>query len=173
MAVPQVTVRPGREVLLGAERGAAAAARLRRGTALDLLREDVRAEWEEDLERLAAGDAFPGVELFGAYLDERMPSLLDHLPDHAVVIDLEPDRQLADARELQDETLMLAQAESGDGELPRGFVPPMIPVDRLAEAARPGRSVLSAVAAELDGSVDLGWRELEPLVGRPRAVAAL
>src|SRR2546430_15339984 len=112
MAVPQVTVRPGREVLLGAERGAAAAARLRRGTALDLLREDVRAEWEEDLERLAAGDAFPGGELFGAYLGERVPSLLDHLPDHAVAIDLEPDRQRADARGGQAGTVMPAPAPS-------------------------------------------------------------
>jgi transcription-repair coupling factor (superfamily II helicase) len=173
MAVPQVTVRPGRELLLGPERGAAAVAALRAGTALEALRSDVRSEWEEDLERLATGAAFPGVELYGAYLDERLPSLLDHLPEDAVVVDLEPERQLADARELQDETLMLAAAEAGDGELPRGFVPPMVRLERLADLGRLGRSVLSATASEVDGSVDLGWRELEPLVGRPRAVAEL
>jgi transcription-repair coupling factor (superfamily II helicase) len=172
MAVPQVTVRPGRELLLGPERGAAAAAALRAAAALDSLRADVRADWEEDLERLAEGGAFPGVELYGAYLDDRLPSLLDHLPEHAVVVDLEPERQLADARELQDETLMLAGAESGDGELPRGFVPPMIRVERLADPGR-GRSVLTASASEVEGAEDLGWRELEPLVGRPRAVAEL
>src|SRR5207248_850951 len=48
MNVPQVTVRPGRELLLGPERGAAAVAALRSGAALDGLRADVRAEWEED-----------------------------------------------------------------------------------------------------------------------------
>ena len=32
-------------------------------------------------ERLVAGGAFPGVELYGAYLDQHLPSLLDHLPD--------------------------------------------------------------------------------------------
>ncbi len=173
MAVPQMTVRPGRELLLGPERGAAAAGALRSGAALENLRADVRAEWEEDLERLAAGEAFPGVELYGAYLDERRPSLLDHLPDGAVVVDLEPERQLADARELQAETVMLAQAEARDDELPRGFVAPLVAVDRLADLGRGGRSVLTASAADVEGSVDLGWRELEPLVGRPRAVAGL
>src|SRR5439155_11047096 len=49
MAAPQVTIRPGRELLIGPERGAAAAAALRAGTALDGLRSDVRSEWEEDL----------------------------------------------------------------------------------------------------------------------------
>jgi transcription-repair coupling factor (superfamily II helicase) len=173
MGVPQVTVRPGRELLLGPDRGAAAAAALRSRAELDGLRADVRADWEEDLERLAEGGAFPGVELYGAYLDERLPSLLDHLPEHTVVVDLEPERQLADARELQGETLMLAEAEAGDGELPRGFVPPLVRVERLADLRRPGRSLLTASAAEVDGATDLGWRELEPLVGRPRAVAEL
>jgi transcription-repair coupling factor (superfamily II helicase) len=174
MAVPQVTIRPGRELLLGPERGETAARRLREGAGLQGLREDVRAEWEGDLERLAAGGAFPGVELYGAYLDERLPSLLDHLPPDVVVVDLEPDRQLADARELQDETSMLAQAESGDGELPAGFVPPMVRVDRLSEAGAGSRtSTLTASAAEVEDAVDLGWHELEPLVGRPRAVADL
>ncbi|HSR26757.1 MAG TPA: transcription-repair coupling factor, partial [Candidatus Eisenbacteria bacterium] len=124
-------------------------------------------------DRLADGGVFPGVELYGAYLDDRLPSLLDHLPEHAVVVDLEPERQLADARELQDETLMLAEAEAGDGELPRGFVPPLVRVERLTDLRRPGRSLVTASAAEVDGAADLGWRELEPLVGRPRAVAEL
>ncbi|TMC06599.1 MAG: transcription-repair coupling factor [Chloroflexi bacterium] len=173
MAVPQVTIRPGRELLLGPERGVAAAAALRSGAALDGLRADVRAEWEEDLERLAAGGAFPGVELYGAYLDARLPSLLDHLPENAVVVDLEPERQVADARELQDETLMLSQAESRDGELPVGFVPPMVTIDRLVDLGRGGRSLLTASAAEVEDAADLGWRDLEPVVGRPRAVTEL
>ena len=172
MAVPQVTVRPGRELLLGPERGTAAVERLRSGAALDGLRADVRADWEEDLERLAAGGAFPGVELYGAYLDHRLPALVDHLPEAAVVIDLEPDHQLADAHELEAETLMLAQAESGDGELPRGFVPPLVPVERLTDPPA-GRWLLTGWVADVQDALDLGWRDLEPLVGRPRAVAEL
>jgi transcription-repair coupling factor (superfamily II helicase) len=171
MAVPQVTVRPGRELLLGAGRGRAAAARLRAGAALDGLRSDVRADWDEDLERLEVGAAFAGVELFGAYLDPELPSLLEHLPADAIVIDLEPERQLAEARELEQETLMLAEAEAGDGELPRGFVPPMVRVSRLADVG--GRLLIAVSTGEVDGAVDLGWRELDPLVSRPRAVAEL
>jgi transcription-repair coupling factor (superfamily II helicase) len=173
MAVPQVTIRPGRELLLGPERGAAAVAGLRAGAPLDALRADVRSEWEEDLEKLEGGAAFPGVELYGAYLDPRLPSLLDHLPDDVVVVDLEPERQLADAREHQDETVMLAEAESRDGELPAGFIAPMVRVDRITDLGGRGRSVLTASAAEVGASEDLGWRDVEPVVGRPRAVTEL
>jgi transcription-repair coupling factor (superfamily II helicase) len=171
MTIPLVTVRPGRELLLGPERGRAAASRLRAEAALEGLRGDVRAAWEEDLERLESGAAFPGVELFGAYLDSRLPSLLDHLPPDLLVVDLEPDRQLAEARELESETLMLAEAEAGDAELPRGFLAPMVPLERVAGLE--GWPVVSASASEVDGAVDLGWRDLEALVGRPRAISDL
>ena len=171
MAVPQVTVRPGRELLLGPARGREAAARLRAAGVLEGLREDVRSEWEEELERLEVGSAFGGVELFGAYLDPSLRSLLDHLPPDALILDLEPDRQLAEARELEQETLMLAEAESRDGELPRGFVPPMVPVDRLLAGAEAGWPRLLVSTGELEGSVDLGWHELDPVVGRAQALA--
>jgi transcription-repair coupling factor (superfamily II helicase) len=171
MTIPQVTVRPGRELLLGPERGRAAVNRLRAEARLEELRGDVRASWEEDLERLEAGASFPGIELFGAYLDGRLPSLLDHLPPDLLVVDLEPGRQLAEARELESETLMLAEAEAGDAELPGGFVPPMVPVERVAELR--GRPVITASVSEDDGAVDLGWRDLEALVARPRAVSDL
>jgi len=62
MAIPVASIRPGRELLLGPDRGAAAAARLRSSVDLEALRSDVRADWEEELERLASGAAFPGVE---------------------------------------------------------------------------------------------------------------
>ncbi len=188
MAVPQVTVRPGRELVIGLERGAEAAARLRAGAALDGLRADVRSEWEDDLERLASGASFPGVELYAAYLDPSLPSLFEHLPADLLVIDVEPGRQLAEARELERETLTLAAAEAGDGELPRGFVPPMVPVDRLvgvlAGAAPAGgaggaggagrRSVVEVTPAEVEGdAVDLGFADVEPLVARPDAAAGV
>ncbi|MDQ6771598.1 MAG: transcription-repair coupling factor, partial [Candidatus Dormibacteraeota bacterium] len=171
MAVPQVTIRPGRELLLGPDRGAAAAARLRAQGGMEALRADVRSEWEEELERLQGGDAFAGVELFGAYLDPGLPSLFDHVPEDAVVIDLEPGRQRAEALELEQETSMLAEAEARDFELPRGFVPPLVAPSRLVSLGR--RPALVAEAGEVDGGADLGWRELEPVVGRPAAVAAL
>src|SRR5213594_1643069 len=98
MAIPNASIRAGRELLLGPERGSAAVARLRAAVSLDSLRTDVRGDWEDELIRLEAGSAFPGVEFYSAYLDPERPSLLEHLPPEAVVLDFEADRQRADAR---------------------------------------------------------------------------
>ncbi|TMC70939.1 MAG: transcription-repair coupling factor [Chloroflexi bacterium] len=170
MAIPNASIRAGRELLLGPERGSAAVARLRAAVSLDSLRADVRGDWEDELIRLEAGSAFPGVEFYSAYLDPERPSLLEHLPPEAVVLDFEADRQRADARSLIEETEMLAAAESGGGELPRGFRLPIVPLDRFDSLAARHRMLVSA--GEVDGdALDLGWVEVEPYVGRPRVLA--
>ena len=168
MTIPRVTVRPGREVLLGPERGAAAVARLRQGAALAGLRSDVRADWEDELERLAAGTSFAGVEFFSAYLDPQLPSLFDHLPQDTLVIDIDAERQVADAEQLADEARELVVAEARDGELPAGFQPPMVPVARV----RPGDLARIEISSgELEGSIELGWEQPEPVVRRAGALA--
>ncbi len=170
MAVPEASIRTGRELLLGPDRGSAAVAGLRESVSLQGLRADVRSEWEDELVRLDSGAAFPGVEFYSAYLDPSRPSLLDHVPSGAAVLDFDPDRQLADAQSLINEAEMLAAAEAGGGELPRGFTLPMVGADRLDDFA--GRSRIQLRAGESNAAaLDLGWVELEPLVGRPRAVA--
>ena len=172
MAVPEASIRTGRELLLGPARGAAAVARLRESVSLESLRADVRSEWEDELARLESGSAFPGVEFYAAYLDPRRPSLLDHVPAGAAVLDFDPERQLSDARSVIEEAAMLAAAEAGGGELPRRFVLPVVGVDRLDDFG--GRSQLQLRAGEPAGeALDLGWAGLEPLVGRPRAAADL
>jgi transcription-repair coupling factor (superfamily II helicase) len=172
MAVPEVSIRTGRELLLGPARGAAAVARLRESVSLESLRADVRSDWEDELARLEAGGAFPGVEFYAGYLDPSRPSLLEHLPAGMVVLDFDPERQLADARSLIAEAEMLAAAESGGGELPRRFTLPIVGVDRLNDFA--GRPRLLLTAGEpAGGAIDLGWTEPETLVGRPRAAAGL
>jgi len=169
MAIPQVSIRTGRELLLGPARGAEAAARVRADVLLDGLRADVRGDWEDELVRLEAGSAFPGIEFFSSYLDPARPSLLDHLPKDIVIVDFEADRQRSDARSLVAETEMLAAAEAGGGELPRGFKLPIVTIDRLDDFA--GRHRLKLSAGEVDGeALDLGWVEMEPFVGRPRAL---
>ncbi|HEY8680018.1 MAG TPA: transcription-repair coupling factor [Candidatus Dormibacteraeota bacterium] len=170
MSVPRLTVRPGRELVLGPQRGARGVARIREAGGLEHLRGDVRAEWEDDLARLEAGSSFPGVEFYAAYLEPSLPTLFDHLPKDALVIDLEPERQLADIRELERETRTLTEAEAADHELPPGFRPPMVPGERLlaGEWER-----IRVTAGELEGGVDLGWRQPEPIVGRPTALNLL
>ena len=172
MAVPEASIRTGRELLLGPGRGAAAVARLREAISLESLRADVRSDWEDELARLESGGAFPGVEYYAGYLDPSRPSLLDHVPSGAAVLDFDPERQMADALSVIDEARMLAAAESGGGELPRGFTLPIVDADRVDDLA--GRSRLRLTAGEPAGkAVDLGWTESQPLVGRPRAVAEL
>jgi transcription-repair coupling factor (superfamily II helicase) len=169
MAIREASIRTGRELLLGPARGSAAVARLRGSVSLDSLRADVRSEWEDDLARLESGAAFPGLEFYSAYLDSSRPSLLDHIPADVGVLDFDPERQLADARSVIDEAEMLAAAEAGGGELPRSFTLPMVSLDRLVVS---GRSLIQLTSGEsTPEAVDLGWVELQPFVGRPRAVA--
>jgi transcription-repair coupling factor (superfamily II helicase) len=172
MAVPEVSIRTGRELLLGPARGAAAVARLRESVSLENLRADVRSDWEDELARLESGAAFPGIEFYSGYLDPTRPSLLEHLPADMAVLDFDPERQIADARSLIAEAEMLAAAESGGGELPRRFTLPIVGADRLNDfAARPR---LQLTAGEPAGpAIDLGWSEPETLVGRPRAAVDL
>ncbi|HKW71689.1 MAG TPA: transcription-repair coupling factor [Candidatus Dormibacteraeota bacterium] len=168
MPVPSVLIRTGRELLLGPARGAQAEQRLRDSVSLDSLRGDVRSEWEDELARLGAGAAFAGVEFYAAYLDPSRPSLLEHLPASAAVLDFEPSRQTADSQTLLDDTAMLAAAEAGGGELPPGFTLPTI--DALDDFSE--RSRVSFTSAEgLGDATDLGWFAGEPLVGQPRALA--
>ncbi len=168
MATEESIVRTGRELLIGPARGAAAVKLLRESVALDTLRGDVLSEWEDQLTRLGAGAAFAGVEFYAAYLDPSRPSLLDHVPEDALVLDFEPRRQLTDARTLLDETAMLAAAEAGGGELPRGFALPV--VDRFDDLGHRARLTVTSGEGEADAA-DLAWFEGEPLVGQSRALA--
>ena len=169
MAIKETTIRTGRELLIGPDRGAAAVERLHASVSLDGLRGDVRSVWEDELTRLGEGAAFAGIEYYAAYLDPSRPSLLDHVADDVAVIDIEPARQLADARTLLDETAMLAAAETGGAELPPKFVLPT--VDRLDDLGpRPRVSITASEGGA--GAVDLGWTEGEPLVGQARALAS-
>ena len=168
MAIDDATIRVGRELLVGTERGRAAADRVRESVSLGSLRGDVRSEWEEELTRLRSGAAFAGVEFYAAYLDPSRPSLLDHVPADALVVDFEPGRQSAEARSLLDEAEMLAAAEATGGELPRQFSLPVAEgIEDLGARAR----VTITTGEGAPEAIDLGWFEGEPLVGQPRALS--
>jgi transcription-repair coupling factor (superfamily II helicase) len=170
MAVPRVAITPGKELLIGEARGRAAVERLQAEGGVEGLRGDVQADWADDLRRLEIGSSFPGIEFYSAYLDPDLPSLFDHLPADVLVIDLAPERQLSEARETQEEAQMLLAAESENSEIPRGFRPPMVPLARLV--APPGDRLEIRGSEEGEG-LDLGFRELEALVGRPQALQEL
>ncbi|HEV2216065.1 MAG TPA: transcription-repair coupling factor [Candidatus Dormibacteraeota bacterium] len=172
MGLGRIVIRTGRELMIGPDRGAQAAQRVR--TELDILglRADVRAEWDDDLSRLESGVTFPGVEFYAAYLESGKPSLFDHVPEQVVMLDFEPERQLADARAISEDTAMLAAAEAENGELPAGFELPAVQLSRLGLEAT--RAAIEVTAGETYGDgLDLGWNDAEALVGRKRALAAV
>ena len=172
MALGRLLVRPGKELLIGPARGAAAVAAMRGALDLGSLRPDVAAEWEDDLSRLEAGASFPGIEFYAGFIEPGLPSLFDHLPPGCLVLDFEPQRQQADARSVAEETAMLAAAEAEGGELPKRFRLPAVPVARLEP--RDDNPVLRLTSGEgEEGALDLGWVDAEPLVGRPGALAAV
>ena len=172
MGLARLLVRPGKELLIGPTRGAAATSVIRRSLDLRELRPDVNAEWEDDLTRLAVGASFPGIEFYSAYIERSRPSLLDHLPTNVVILDFEPQRQLADVHSIEQETEMLAAAEAANGELPRGFELPTVSSARLSLDDRP--AVIEVTVGESsDDAIDLGWIDAEPVVGRQGALASV
>ena len=172
MGLGRLVVRPGKELLIGPARGATAVSTIRDTLDLKALRADVAAEWEDDLTRLEAGASFPGIEFYSAYIERGRPSLLDHLPADTVILDFEPQRQLADVRTIEDETDMLAAAEAANGELPKGFELPAVEAARMRLDDRLG--VLEVSVGESAGeAIDLGWVDAEPLVGRSGALATI
>jgi transcription-repair coupling factor (superfamily II helicase) len=110
------------------------------------------------------------VEFYSAYLDPSHPSLLDHLPADAVILDFEPDRQRNEARTMLEETDMLAAAEAGGGELPRGFSLSTVSVERLNDFGTRPQVRLTAGEGTSE-AIDLGWIEGEPLIGQSRSIS--
>ena len=114
-SVEFLALSPSREVPAPAPEALAAL----RAVNLDGLTEAARSQWERDLERLADGLAFDGLEFYAPYLCAH--AVLDYLPDAAVVVLDEPHAIASAAADLvrQAEELRLELVEHG--ELPAGF----------------------------------------------------
>jgi transcription-repair coupling factor (superfamily II helicase) len=117
----QVSIPPARELDL---RRATVEHALASVDALDLssCREEVRASWERDRDRLGEGAYGEGMDLFAPYLNRgESQSLLDHLPPDAVILiagDRERWRRAVDRYSTEAEGLHAQEEERG--ELPAG-----------------------------------------------------
>jgi transcription-repair coupling factor (superfamily II helicase) len=69
-----------------------------------------------------------------------------------------------------EETDMLAAAEAGGGELPRGFSLATVSVERLNDFGTRPRVRLTAGEGTSE-AIDLGWIEGEPLIGQSRSIS--
>ena len=111
-AVSDLTLSPSREVSLATESTLDAL----RAVDVDHLSESGRAQWERDLERLADGMTFEGLEFYAPFLGS--DSVLDYLSENGLVVVDEPSAVANAADEL------IKQAEDLRGELvERGELP--------------------------------------------------
>ena len=100
--IPSFRLSSPREVFLTAQSGAPVAEELRArlGEQTDRLRksheEETAAKLENritrDIERLEQGVYFPDLDLYAPLLYPQMPTLLDHLPAHSIVVWADPER---------------------------------------------------------------------------------
>src|SRR5207247_2292075 len=130
---------PAAEIILTAEAVAGADGPLRE---IDFSRTlpEVRDQWLTDTERVRSGAYFDGIEGFQAYLDPAQPTLLDHLPQDALILSLDGRRSLTQAEQREQELQELMAVEIERGELPQGLRPGLVSMASLRQAAGgPGR----------------------------------
>jgi transcription-repair coupling factor (superfamily II helicase) len=112
-------------------------------------------QWARDLERLAGGFSFDGVEFYAPYLASHSP--VAYLPPNGVVVVDEPAGVAAAARELAEQAEELRTELTGRGELPEGFRTAYFDWEALErELARHPR-------------LDLSWQEHESTRSAPSA----
>ena len=87
-SVVEARVVPAAELILTGESIAAAEAALR-GLDFSGALPEVRDQWLADVERVRSGAYFDGIEGFQAYLDPSQPTLLDHLPNDALILSID------------------------------------------------------------------------------------
>jgi transcription-repair coupling factor (superfamily II helicase) len=126
---------------------------------------EVRDQWLTDIERVRSGAYFDGIEGFQAYLDPSQPTLLDHLPQDALILSLDGRRSLAQAEQREQELQELVAVEIERGELPKGLRPGLASIAALRQAAGGWRRLEVARGAEL-GSLDLGFEPVDAYAGR-------
>ena len=97
---------------------------------VDGLREEARSRWRRDLDRLAAGQSFEGVESYAPYLHGG--SALEHLPERGVVVLEEPAQARSAAETLAKQAEELRSQLVERGELPADFAVPYLPWHDLA-----------------------------------------
>ncbi len=126
-----VTITPAREALPlhGPRIAERVAAQLR-----DDLSADVRAELESHRRDLAAGVPFPGIEFYLPYCYSEPATLLDYIPDGALIVVDDP-QELADAwAGLEEEAVDLHTAAEEARTLPPDYPLPYVTWDEWTEA---------------------------------------
>jgi transcription-repair coupling factor (superfamily II helicase) len=115
--------------------------------ALDVepLREESRADWQRDLDRLATGDPFDGIALYAGHLGRA--TVLDYFPADGLLLVEEPEAVQVAVEQIEAQARELYAELTTKGELPAGLAAPYRGWDDLAPSLR-----------RRDG-LDLTWRD--------------
>ncbi len=131
------------------------------------LRDEARGRWQRDLDRLAAGHSFEGVETYAPFLASG--SVVEHLPEGGLIVLDEPPQARAAAEALAAQAEELRRQLVERGELPAGFPTPYLTWDDLDRgfAGRVGLE-LSWQADSSNGLAALGdaFAPVDPYGGR-------
>ncbi len=107
-------------------------------------------QFEQDIDNLAQGSAFRGIELYIPYLYQRPATLLDYLPSRALIlIDAAADAA-AVALDLEGQAGQVAKNLIKSGELPPDFASSLAPWQSLAESIQ-ARGPIVLGQGKLDG----------------------
>jgi transcription-repair coupling factor (superfamily II helicase) len=142
------------------------------------LREEVREEWEAQLQKIEMGECFEGMELFAPYYAQPLTSLADYLalwttndrsnlsPQSSVLSPLlvldDPDLIRLEAGEIERQAADLYKSFIDNGELPPGLLRPYLKWDEVAAHGR-GLPVLSFGGEDTRGALEAPHFELPPL----------
>lgn len=94
---------------------------------LNLLRNEVREDWQRRIQQISSGTFPDSLDLLSGYLSPVASSLLDFLPDHSMVIVDGPDAVRLAATQHEHQAVELERTFRDSGELPAGLPLPYIP----------------------------------------------
>ncbi len=129
-ALEAVELTQAREFSLDAASLTLAARRLE-GLELDALREDVRRQWQEDLDRLQEGLVPDPLDALGPLLADPSQTLLQHLRPETVVLTENLERLAQGAAAWLEEVETIQAAERERGELPPNLGPGLAPLEAV------------------------------------------
>ena len=124
-----------------------AAAQQLRELSTDNLREEVKEEWEAQLQKVELGEVFEGMELFAPYYNEPQASLADYLTiwkkgdghpanqNPLLVLD-DPDLIRLEAAEIERQAVELYKGFVDNGELPPGLKKPYLQWEEVSAHGR-------------------------------------
>jgi transcription-repair coupling factor (superfamily II helicase) len=105
------------------------------------LRSEVASDWGRRLDVMTVGAPRDSVDLFAGYLIPEKTTLLDYLPEDALVVMDQPDSIGLVARQLESQAKDLARTFRDSGELPKGLTVPFVPANTVLNEVE-GRSLI-------------------------------